>query len=167
LFRNFTIQNRTIRTMEEDKFKKQTNCGYCGKEMDAKYRSKKFCSDKCRVYFGREDKKTNPEKYVFLNPIRPAREASFEDKQLAKEFLATDGGRVSPVEKEITTDEEILDVEYLPPAEESVEVVVKPKIIFLPNTKESYEGDVPVRGEGENAFDFAARKNEWKAKYNK
>ena len=79
--------------MEEDKFKKQTNCGYCGKEMDAKYRSKKFCSDKCRVYFGREDKKTNPEKYVFLNPIRPAREASFEDKQLAKEFLATDGGR--------------------------------------------------------------------------
>ena len=30
---------------------------------------------------------------MFLNPIRPAREASFEDKQLAKEFLATDGGR--------------------------------------------------------------------------
>jgi len=42
--------------MDEDKFKKETNCRYCGKEMEAKYRSKKFCSDKCRVYFGREKK---------------------------------------------------------------------------------------------------------------
>lgn len=42
--------------MVEDKFKKETNCGYCGKEMEAKYRSKKFCSDKCRVYFGRDKK---------------------------------------------------------------------------------------------------------------
>ena len=39
-----------------DKFKKETNCHYCGREMDAKNRSKKFCCDKCRVYFGREAK---------------------------------------------------------------------------------------------------------------
>lgn len=32
--------------------------------------------------------------------------------------------------------------------------------------KENHEiPPMPVRGEGENAIDFAARKNEWKAKY--
>ncbi len=39
-----------------DKFEKRKNCLYCEKEMDAVYRNKKFCSDKCRVYFGRENK---------------------------------------------------------------------------------------------------------------
>lgn len=37
------------------KFDKKDICGYCGKKMDAKYRSKRFCSDKCRVYFSREN----------------------------------------------------------------------------------------------------------------
>ena len=40
----------------EDKFDKKTLCLYCKKEMQSKYRSKKFCSDKCRVYFSRENK---------------------------------------------------------------------------------------------------------------
>ena len=39
----------------EDKFKLNTSCKYCEKPMDAKYRSKRFCSPKCRVYFGREN----------------------------------------------------------------------------------------------------------------
>lgn len=39
-----------------DKFAKKRVCGYCEKEMGATYRSKKFCSDKCRVYFGRGEK---------------------------------------------------------------------------------------------------------------
>lgn len=41
----------------EDKFAKRTNCLYCGKEMESEYRSKKFCTDKCRVYFNRETPK--------------------------------------------------------------------------------------------------------------
>ncbi len=36
------------------KFDKKDACGYCGNKMEAKYRSKKFCSVKCRVYFSRE-----------------------------------------------------------------------------------------------------------------
>jgi hypothetical protein len=37
------------------KFDKNTNCFYCQKEMISKNRNKKFCSDKCRVYFRREN----------------------------------------------------------------------------------------------------------------
>lgn len=40
-----------------DKFKKNTNCAYCETEMEALYRSKRFCSDKCRVYYNRDEKK--------------------------------------------------------------------------------------------------------------
>jgi len=32
------------------------NCAYCESPMTPKYRNKRFCSDKCRVYFGRENK---------------------------------------------------------------------------------------------------------------
>lgn len=41
----------------DSKFDKNTHCGYCGNEMEAKYRNKRFCSDKCRIYFNRENKK--------------------------------------------------------------------------------------------------------------
>ena len=34
-------------------FDKNVVCEYCKKEMVASYRSKRFCSDKCRVYFRR------------------------------------------------------------------------------------------------------------------
>jgi len=37
-------------------FDKNIACEYCKKEMAASYRSKRFCSDKCRVYFGRKTK---------------------------------------------------------------------------------------------------------------
>lgn len=39
-----------------NKFEKNTNCEYCGKALDAKYRSKRFCDDKCRIYLKREFK---------------------------------------------------------------------------------------------------------------
>ena len=39
-----------------DKFEKKKNCDYCGKDLEAKYRSKRFCNTKCRVYFSRENK---------------------------------------------------------------------------------------------------------------
>lgn len=41
-----------------DKFEKRTNCEYCDKPLDAKYRSKRFCDDKCRIYWNREQKST-------------------------------------------------------------------------------------------------------------
>lgn len=40
----------------KDKFAKNTHCLYCEEIMEAKYRNKKFCSDKCRIYFNREKK---------------------------------------------------------------------------------------------------------------
>lgn len=39
------------------KFDKNKNCLYCEVEMEAVYRSKMFCSDKCRVYYNRENPK--------------------------------------------------------------------------------------------------------------
>lgn len=40
-----------------DKFAKRDSCLYCEKQMEAVYRNKKFCSDKCRTYWNRENKK--------------------------------------------------------------------------------------------------------------
>lgn len=40
-----------------NKFEKNTNCEYCGKALDAKYRTKRFCDDKCRIYLDRENKR--------------------------------------------------------------------------------------------------------------
>jgi hypothetical protein len=36
--------------------KKKENCEYCGEKMESKTAKKRFCSDKCRVYFSRESK---------------------------------------------------------------------------------------------------------------
>lgn len=41
-----------------NKFDKKTNCDYCDKPLDAKYRSKRFCDDKCRIYWNRGNAKT-------------------------------------------------------------------------------------------------------------
>lgn len=41
-----------------NKFEKNSNCEYCGKELKAKYRSKRFCDDKCRIYLKREQEGT-------------------------------------------------------------------------------------------------------------
>lgn len=37
------------------KFDKKENCDYCNAPMSAKYRNKRFCSPKCRVYYRREN----------------------------------------------------------------------------------------------------------------
>ena len=37
------------------KFDKREICMYCEQKMEAKYRNKKFCSNKCRVYWNREN----------------------------------------------------------------------------------------------------------------
>ena len=36
--------------------KKKENCEYCGEKMESKTAKKRFCSEKCRVYFNRESK---------------------------------------------------------------------------------------------------------------
>jgi len=46
------------------KLDKNSVCEYCQNEMIASYRSKRFCSGKCRVYFGRENVKFNVQKNV-------------------------------------------------------------------------------------------------------
>lgn len=37
--------------------KKRENCLYCGEKMESKTAKKKFCSDKCKVYWHRENPK--------------------------------------------------------------------------------------------------------------
>lgn len=46
------------------KLDKNSVCEYCQNEMISSYRSKRFCSGKCRVYFGRENVKFNVQKTV-------------------------------------------------------------------------------------------------------
>lgn len=36
--------------------RKRDSCLYCGEEMESKTAKKKFCSDKCKVYWHRENK---------------------------------------------------------------------------------------------------------------
>jgi endogenous inhibitor of DNA gyrase (YacG/DUF329 family) len=36
--------------------KKKENCEYCGEKMESKTAKKRFCSEKCRVYFNRTSK---------------------------------------------------------------------------------------------------------------
>ena len=48
--------NEQLVTMS-NKFDKKVNCDYCNKPLEAKYRSKRFCDDKCRVYWNRENPK--------------------------------------------------------------------------------------------------------------
>jgi hypothetical protein len=38
------------------KFDKKDTCEYCEENMQPVNRNKRFCSDKCRVYFNRENK---------------------------------------------------------------------------------------------------------------
>ena len=71
-----------------NKFDKNTKCQYCGDEMTAKYRSKKFCSSKCRVYYNREnvtvtDKKESiPDSKIQLKEkIPPTNDVVLDDLQ--------------------------------------------------------------------------------------
>jgi len=50
------------------KFDKNSACEYCKNEMTASYRSKRFCSDKCRIYFRRENVKLDVQKTVQAVP---------------------------------------------------------------------------------------------------
>ena len=53
------------------KFEKRETCEYCNNKMDSKYRSKRFCSPKCRVYYARDDKPTQTEAIDKSAPYNP------------------------------------------------------------------------------------------------
>lgn len=61
-----------------DKFKKETHCKYCEKGMDAVYRSKRFCSARCRVYYSRENK------VAPVKPNKPQESIKKENKGIVK-----------------------------------------------------------------------------------
>lgn len=71
-----------------NKFEKRTTCEYCEQPMEATNRNKRFCSDKCRVYWGRENQKevVEPEKEDTPEPPKPPKEefSSFKDYQKKK-----------------------------------------------------------------------------------
>lgn len=46
------------------KFDKRETCEYCEEKMNSKYRNKRFCSARCRVYWNRESK-------IITQPIIP------------------------------------------------------------------------------------------------
>ncbi len=43
------------------KFEKRVVCEYCEEKMESTNRNKRFCSDKCRVYWNRENLKNKIE----------------------------------------------------------------------------------------------------------
>ena len=69
------------------KFDKNTDCFYCKEEMVSRNRNKKFCSDKCRVYFRRENVKLiDVETRQSLSHIstKIATETPTKEKELSK-----------------------------------------------------------------------------------
>lgn len=54
-----TVRNIALHFVTMDKFDKKEHCEYCGSKMKAKQRNKRFCSDKCRVYWHRENDKSS------------------------------------------------------------------------------------------------------------
>lgn len=110
-----------------NKFEKNTNCEYCGKALDAKYRSKRFCDDKCRIYFKREFKVHDLGDGVTVKEKAIPEELQKSFKSPKKPFEGAVGGLLVPNR-------------MIPP--------------------------MPVKEKGEDSIDFAARKSEWKKKYN-
>jgi len=53
-----------------NKFEKKDKCLYCEKPMEAVYRNKKFCSTKCRVYWGRENAKSKTTVSVINDAVK-------------------------------------------------------------------------------------------------
>lgn len=99
--------------------KKIENCLYCDKKMESKTAKKKFCSDRCKVYWNREKK---------------AAKGTFQVK---------DENKPTTTVKNLTES--------------------KPKSNYTINTEIP---PMPIRNKGEDVFDFAARKNEWKTRHN-
>ena len=63
--------------MEKGVFDKKEFCEYCKQKMDSKYRNKRFCQPKCRVYWNRENKKPQVKPGVLLQkelPQKPEKE---------------------------------------------------------------------------------------------
>jgi tRNA(Ile2) C34 agmatinyltransferase TiaS len=50
-----------------NRFEKNNFCAYCNKEMESAYRSKKYCSAKCRVYYSREIANKSKEDAISIN----------------------------------------------------------------------------------------------------
>lgn len=74
-----------------NKLDKRTNCEYCDKVLDAKYRSKRFCDDKCRIYWNRENLKVvkpvippEPQNEVKEEPPKKEEFSSFNDYRKKK-----------------------------------------------------------------------------------
>lgn len=70
-----TLCNKSKQGM--DKFEKRVVCEYCESSMESINRNKRFCSDKCRVYWNRE----NPKVVKPVNPPEPQNEAKEEPTQ--------------------------------------------------------------------------------------
>ena len=51
------MHNKKKQRVTMGKFDKKERCEYCEEKMVALNRNKRFCSDKCRVYFNRENAK--------------------------------------------------------------------------------------------------------------
>lgn len=70
------------------KFDKKEVCEYCNEKMEAKYRSKRFCSPKCRVYWNREIKNKKHQNIIKKELEKPKEKTdlTFWEKMRNKKF---------------------------------------------------------------------------------
>ena len=118
------------------------NCLYCGNKMESITAKKKFCSPKCKVYFNREKK------------VEKILNDSFgkNQKEFNKSFLDLHTLGIS-----ITHTTETGKIKRIDPLSKEGQTVIDKSKEIPP---------MPIKQQGENAIDYAARKNEWKIKYN-
>ena len=60
---------------------KKENCQYCGIKMESITAKKKFCSDKCRVYFNRQSKVKDSDSEAELGPKLEDIQKTVQDTQ--------------------------------------------------------------------------------------
>jgi hypothetical protein len=126
-------------------------CLNCGKEINPETgrRPKKFCSDKCRASFNAKNRNKEP-KWVQRETYEKLME---ENKRLKEQIQAI----AKPAPQEMVVNPVKTVKTKLPQSKESP----KPPISI------NSEDPIPVKQDGEDALDFAVRKNEWKKRQNK
>ena len=131
------------------------NCPQCGNQFDEKTgrRPKKFCSDDCKVKFWNGQKKVAAIEKAMKNPEPYQNTQTWVDVNL------------NVVENPVSQ-ESVKVMFYVPEGKDAIPK--QPPKVALYATNDKKNGQIPpmpTRRKGEDAFDFAARKNDWKRLY--
>lgn len=125
-----------------------SNCLNCGKDVIQKEgkRERKYCDDNCKMAFHNKHKREP--KYVLFKTF----------KDLSDKYEELKAGKIPEIPSELLQNSPIIP--------NTAKDKAKKKEVKETTENNKSIPPMPVRGEKEDSFDFAARKNEWKIKYN-